>query len=114
MPLFYVVGHSFGCSYIMASYDQLKHKIVGGFRFLATWAPSNLPCMPTSYALQRSLPTKMIRALTSFQQNSTVSSLSYQATPCQMGKIGNREKEVLSILLSQDFTLANPVYLLPS
>jgi hypothetical protein len=78
----------------MASYDQLKHKIVGGFRFLATWAPSNLPCMPTSYALQRSLPTKMIRALTSFQQNSTISSLSYQATPCQMGAIGNREKEV--------------------
>jgi hypothetical protein len=78
----------------LASYETLKHKIIGGFRFLATWAPSNLPCMPTSYALQRSLPTKMIRALTSFQQNSTVSSLSYQATPCQMGKIGSREREV--------------------
>jgi pimeloyl-ACP methyl ester carboxylesterase len=88
---FYAIGHSFGCSYILASYSKLQGKILGSLRFLATWAPSNLPCMPTSYALQRSLPTKMFRALTSFSQNPTVSSLAYQLVPCQMGAIGNRE-----------------------
>ncbi|KAJ3305343.1 hypothetical protein HDV03_001636 [Kappamyces sp. JEL0829] len=91
---FRAVAHSFGCSYLLASYAALSHKIVGPLRFLAAWAPSNLPCMPTSYALQRSLPTKFLRAWKGMSQNATVASLNYQVVPTQMGTIGNREKEV--------------------
>lgn len=93
---FYIVAHSFGCSYVLASWPKLKPRVLGGLRFLATWAPSNLPCMPTSYAVQRSIPTKFLRVLTSLSKSSTLSSLSYQVVPTQMGNIGNREKECLS------------------
>jgi hypothetical protein len=52
--------------------------------------------MPTSYAMQRSIPTKFLRALTSLSKSSTLSSLSYQVVPGQMGSIGAREKDCLS------------------
>ncbi len=92
IPQFFIIGNSFGTSYVLATYERLKHKIIGALRFMAVWAPSNLPCMPSSYALQRSLPTKFFRAITSFTQNPTVTSLAYQIVPMQMGSIGNREK----------------------
>ncbi|KAJ3255333.1 hypothetical protein HK103_006356 [Boothiomyces macroporosus] len=96
IPKFYVVAHSFGTSYALAAYEKLSHKIIGAFRFLATWAPSNLPCMPSSYALQRSLPTSALRTLTSISQSSWLASLTSTSVPCQMGAIGAREKDILN------------------
>lgn len=95
IPKFYAIGHSFGCSYLLASYNKLSSKIIGGLRLLAAWAPSNLPCMPKTYAIQRSLPTKFVRALTSFGQSPNFTSLTYQQVPCQMGSIGYREGNVI-------------------
>jgi pimeloyl-ACP methyl ester carboxylesterase len=99
---FFVIANSFGTSYALAMYDTLKHKILGSLRFMAVWAPSNLPCMPSSYAVQRSLPTKFFRALTSLAQSPTVTSLAYQSVPMQMGKIGSREKVVIHDLYSKE------------
>ena len=95
MPTFFVIAHSFGCTYALASYDKLKHKIRGAFRFLSIWAPSNLPCMPTAYSIQRSMPTNLLRALTSVSQSPTLTSLTYQTVPCQMGVIGSRERTII-------------------
>lgn len=89
---FFVIGQSIGCSYAMASFPFLEHKIVGALRFLGTWAPSNLPCMPTSYALQRSLPTRLIRSTLSLGASSLVANMS-ETIPCQMGVIGYRERD---------------------
>jgi pimeloyl-ACP methyl ester carboxylesterase len=102
IPKFFVIGNSFGTSYALAAYEKLKHKIIGPLRFLAVWAPSNLPCMPSSYAIQRSLPTKFFRALTSFSQSPTVASLAYQIVPMQMGKIGSREKGAVHDLYAKE------------
>ncbi|KAI8896341.1 hypothetical protein BC833DRAFT_515962, partial [Globomyces pollinis-pini] len=102
IPKFFLIAHSFGSSYALAAYPKLQHKIIGPLRFLATWAPSNLPCMPSSYALQRSLPTGLLRAFTSLSQNPTVTSLQYQLVPCQMGNIGLREREVIHDLYSKE------------
>jgi pimeloyl-ACP methyl ester carboxylesterase len=92
---FFIVAHSFGSSYAYAGYDKLKHKILGSLRVLATWAPSNLPTMPSSYAIQRSIPTRVFRAINSFASNPTVASLNYQLVPMQMGSIGAREQIVV-------------------
>jgi pimeloyl-ACP methyl ester carboxylesterase len=99
---FFLVANSFGTSYALAGYEKLKHKIIGALRFMAVWAPSNLPCMPSSYALQRSMPTKVFRAITSFTQSPTVASLSYQIAPMQMGKIGSREKGAVHDLYAKE------------
>jgi pimeloyl-ACP methyl ester carboxylesterase len=99
---FFLVANSFGTSYALAGYEKLKHKIMGALRFLAVWAPSNLPCMPSSYALQRSMPTKVFRAITSLTQSPTVASLSYQIAPMQMGKIGSREKGAVHDLYAKE------------
>eukprot|EP00842_Homolaphlyctis_polyrhiza_P000313 jgi/Hompol1/1282/HPOL_001159-RA len=89
---FFVVAHSLGASYALACFEPLRHKIVGALRFLATWAPSNLPCMPTTYALQRSLPRSMLRSMYSLSYSGAVSSISAAPIPTQMGKIGSREQ----------------------
>ncbi|EGF82417.1 hypothetical protein BATDEDRAFT_31346, partial [Batrachochytrium dendrobatidis JAM81] len=86
---FFIIGHSIGSSYALASYEFLKHKIIGPLRLLGTWAPSNLPCMPVSYAIQRSLPTRMLRGVYSLSTNSSLSST--RQIPTQMGAIGSRE-----------------------
>ena len=63
---------------------------------LAMWTPTNLPCMPSSYALTRSLPTSMVRAWYSL-------SLAAQASPFslgnswQLGLLSAREEETASI-----------------
>ena len=102
MPQFFVIAHSFGTSYALASYEALKHKIRGAFRFLSIWAPSNLPCMPTSYSIQRSMPTSFLRALTSVSQSPTLTSLTYQTVPCQMGVIGSRERSIIHNSFSKE------------
>ncbi|KAL2912786.1 hypothetical protein HK105_207673 [Polyrhizophydium stewartii] len=89
---FFVIGHSLGATYALACYDQLKHKIIGSLRLMATWAPSNLPCMPVSYALQRSLPTRMLRGMYSIGYSSTVTTMTTAQLPTQMGQIGVREQ----------------------
>ncbi|KAH9274831.1 hypothetical protein BASA83_002540 [Batrachochytrium salamandrivorans] len=89
---FFIIGHSIGASYALACYDTIKHRVLGPLRFLATWAPSNLPCMPVSYALQRSLPTRMLRGVYSMGYSTAMMNLSSSSTvPSQMGAIGSRE-----------------------
>ncbi|KAI8927843.1 hypothetical protein BC831DRAFT_394262, partial [Entophlyctis helioformis] len=89
---FSVIGHSIGASYALACYHNLKHKIHGTLRLIATWAPSNLPCMPVSYALQRSMPTGMLRRIYSANYSNVASSLNAKTVPGQMGVIGIREQ----------------------
>lgn len=91
---FYVVAHSLGSSYALACYDKLKHKIIGSVHILACWAHSNLPCMPVSYALQRSVPTGVLRR---FIKYFTRASGALTFMPTQMGSVGYREK-----LIGQD------------
>jgi pimeloyl-ACP methyl ester carboxylesterase len=99
IPKFFILTHSCGSCYALAAYPQLKDKILGSIRMLAMWTPTNLPCMPTSYAITRSLPTSIARAWYSV-------SLAAQSTPFshgnswQLGPMSLREESTLESFAS--------------
>ncbi|KAI8910142.1 Alpha/Beta hydrolase protein [Gorgonomyces haynaldii] len=96
---FHIIAHSFGTSYLLASYERLQKKIIGSLRFLSVWAPTNLPCMPTTYAIQRSMPTGMIRRMMAL---SSSASQMVKSMPTIMGTIGFRERECANELHAKE------------
>jgi pimeloyl-ACP methyl ester carboxylesterase len=94
IPKFFLMAHSCGTSYALAAYPTLKHKIIGAIRVLGLWAPTNLPCMPSSYAFARSLPTSMVRGMLSLSSMTNSMPLGFNNwNHWQMGCIGEREED---------------------
>ncbi|RKO86744.1 hypothetical protein BDK51DRAFT_32534 [Blyttiomyces helicus] len=80
---FTILAHSAGANYALGSIPRLTSKLVGPLRFLSPFPPTHLPCMPTSYAITRSLPTGLVSVA-----HSISASLS---SPVSFGHLSPRE-----------------------
>lgn len=96
---FMLMAYCVGCPYAISITQVLFDRIIGPVRFVAPWLPTNYPCMPKSYSLTRSLPTKIVRTYKSiFSFHASM----FPGSPAQTGYVGPREQAWLSLPLMQE------------
>jgi pimeloyl-ACP methyl ester carboxylesterase len=93
---FILLAHSTGSMYALNLYQALRECIVGPLRLISPWLPTNLPCMPSTYAVRRSLPVSMVRNMRAL---ASVNASLFPGSSWQIGSVSAREAEYLTVPL---------------